>query len=730
METARPSTQQGGSALLQGSGESPMEDSGFSLFPRSGKLDRMTLIDNFARFSSPGSQDTHSSPGQMSDKDGEKIAESRRTSLPSVTPRGRTRRQSSFMSASGGPSLSRQGTFRVDSPGGAPLSSRQKHSPLFVHHPSAHGGPPQESLREENAGESTRHSVGGTPKTLKRRFGRSSAQKTTTAALSDRMKRLVDRAVREARHVRERMQWKRVFEAMFADDREFLERAFARCDGDWDGLLTGDELFPCLKEVGLSGFKAEERNAIRALCDEWIMTYGEIDVIAFAAGLLPVARHTIAEARSQELLRRYCKHAAKDAGVDSATGEMTITSARCAEIARDMGLDARHMFRSYQDDPGVPFEDFREIVVRAYEASERLLRDRERGLADKMDLDEQCFQKHRSDLMWLHAIFSQYDTDDSGKLDQGEVLRALKEFGVYPKTVEEGLALQKMFYQTDEDGDAQYDFKEFLEIVEQIRSRDRMIRADGQKQLFKRLDKDGSGALSIPEIAPLLDQLGMAPRNRVEQEELAHIIHSADEDGSQVIDFDEFQIFCQRVRERLDRLRFEDEIEDAMKMDFTMPQLRDMRWVFDSLDEDSSGVLRAEELQSCLEMLGKRVKRSEFELIFKELDDDGSGELDFKEFLDFMRIMRDKEGIFSDGTEPINRKAKSLDTHILRRVLEHMRLAKSYTLALTHDELVDLFCSYFQIHQNSNVQERLGIRTVEELYSMARLRDVAMQSGG
>jgi len=364
------------------------------------------------------------------------------------------------------------------------------------------------------------------------------------------------------------------------------------------------------------------------------------------------------------------------------------------------------------------FEEFRDAIVRSAETSERLQRDRERALGERTGLDDRTFRKFRMDLIWLYAIFSQYDTDGSGKLDQVEVMRALKEFGVKPKRFEDRMRMQTVIRQADLDRDGKHDFREFLGIVDLVREDDLNAKTEFHKLMFRKYDKNGDGSLSVREISLLLDSMNLTPRNRNEQEELATLINTADEDGSDRIEFNEFQVFCQRVEERLNRLRFEDELQQALAMEFTAAELRDMRWVFDSLDKDMSGNLDAAELCECFSLMGQNVKRDEFSVFFKDLDTDGDGELDFKEFLEFMRIMRDKESLFDD-TKPFKKRPRQLDTHVLRRVLENLRMAKSYITVLNHEELVEIFCSYFNISPTSSLQEKLGVHSTQDLYELS-----------
>ena len=60
-------------------------------------------------------------------------------------------------------------------------------------------------------------------------------------------------------------------------------------------------------------------------------------------------------------------------------------------------------------------------------------------------------------------------------------------------------------------------------------------------------------------------------------------------------------------------------------------QLR-VRKLFDSIDRDHSNHIDIHEMAKLLNMLGKKVTKSELDEIFSTIDPDGSGEVDFDEF--------------------------------------------------------------------------------------------------
>merc|ERR1711860_161828 len=69
----------------------------------------------------------------------------------------------------------------------------------------------------------------------------------------------------------------------------------------------------------------------------------------------------------------------------------------------------------------------------------------------------------------------------------------------------------------------------------------------------------------------------------------------------------------------------EDEQEQALLM------------AFQSLDKDGSGILEIEELQNLLMKHGETLSEEEVKDIIKESDSDKDGQLDYNEFINFMK---------------------------------------------------------------------------------------------
>jgi len=98
----------------------------------------------------------------------------------------------------------------------------------------------------------------------------------------------------------------------------------------------------------------------------------------------------------------------------------------------------------------------------------------------------------------LATIFKRMDFNGNKKLDIGEFEQALAAFGIFPKKVE--LQAMMKFYDCDSDGNISYE--EFLSgLRDELTERRRAMVG----KAFAMLDKDGSGAIQISDIAGIYD---------------------------------------------------------------------------------------------------------------------------------------------------------------------------------------------------------------------------------
>jgi len=551
----------------------------------------------------------------------------------------------------------------------------------------------------------------------------------------DKVKHLAKKSRSLKRH-HGKDRWKqclqRQFNALPKHETDALQQVFHQFDKDKSGKLEGNEIMPCLTELGLRGANSSENREInkslRLLMDisqkdgEEVMSVSFLD---FALKVVPQVRQRLVELRSNEMLRLFLHYDVQGFG--------TLRVEQCVEIVRSLDLDRRLFLKIYEEVYGpmkitLDFEEFQNLVVILKERTERIVREHERGIKQKTGISDEVFQQFRTDIVSLFELFQKADEDENGTLARNELLRVLGEFGLLPKSLKERLEVDAILQEVDTNGDACIDFCEFLHLTSLIRSNAVEKRRIQNNAIFEKYDRDGNRQLSIEEISALLSDLGIVPTDRKEQEELAVLIRQVDQSSDGFIDFEEFQTLCQRIDEHLKSMHYQQEIDYALHLGFSEGQLYELRCAFDALDVDASGRLDAQEVRSGLAMMRKHVSQEMFDSSFAVLDADGSGELDFKEYLDLMKLLRDGEGLFSEDESKLPSKMKWLDSRMQRRALEYFKLSKGYIISLSKQESMDLLCFFLNVKPADNLHDKFKVTTYADFLDLCKNRGAEAQA--
>jgi Ca2+-binding EF-hand superfamily protein len=107
-------------------------------------------------------------------------------------------------------------------------------------------------------------------------------------------------------------------------------------------------------------------------------------------------------------------------------------------------------------------------------------------------------QKGGVGLRTLKVIFRRMDFNGNKKLDASEFEQALAAFGIFPKKVE----LQALMRHYDIDGDGNVSYEEFISGLRDELTPRRMTMVT---KAFQMMDRDGSGKLTISDIASIYD---------------------------------------------------------------------------------------------------------------------------------------------------------------------------------------------------------------------------------
>merc|ERR1712156_148377 len=142
--------------------------------------------------------------------------------------------------------------------------------------------------------------------------------------------------------------------------------------------------------------------------------------------------------------------------------------------------------------------------------------------------------------------------------------------------------------------------------------------SDELREAFQLFDADNDGEVTIDELTSMFAKLNSD--KKVKQSEIQALIRAADKDKSGTIDFQEFHVLWQKLKNFGDHLS-EDE--------------RVIREEFDKLDSDGSGYISKDEMfkaiGGCEFLAGD--KEAEVKKCLDDIDVDGDGKISYPEFL-------------------------------------------------------------------------------------------------
>ncbi|KAK1397227.1 Calcium-dependent protein kinase 20 [Heracleum sosnowskyi] len=133
----------------------------------------------------------------------------------------------------------------------------------------------------------------------------------------------------------------------------------------------------------------------------------------------------------------------------------------------------------------------------------------------------------------------------------------------------------------------------------------------GLKEMFKMIDTDNSGNITLEELQKGLEKVGA----NLMESEINDLLQSADLDNSGTIDYTEFVA----AMLNLNKAQKEDHLVAA----------------FSYFDKDGSGFITADELEQACKQFG--LEGAQLEVIMQEVDKDHDGRIDYNEFVDMMQ---------------------------------------------------------------------------------------------
>lgn len=139
---------------------------------------------------------------------------------------------------------------------------------------------------------------------------------------------------------------------------------------------------------------------------------------------------------------------------------------------------------------------------------------------------------------------------------------------------------------------------------------------DGLRKAFDSFDIDKKGAISVETVSSILRMMGI----KVSDASLKSIIDDIDEDGSGMLEFEEFCDLSAKFLVEEDEESLKAELKEAFRI----------------YDKEGNGYITTSVLKEILKELDNKLTDTDLDGIIEEVDEDGSGTLDFDEFMEMM----------------------------------------------------------------------------------------------
>jgi len=139
---------------------------------------------------------------------------------------------------------------------------------------------------------------------------------------------------------------------------------------------------------------------------------------------------------------------------------------------------------------------------------------------------------------------------------------------------------------------------------------------DTLRKAFNSFDTEGEGSITAETVGVILRMMGV----KISEKNLQEVIAETDEDGSGLLEFEEFAELAAKF--------LIEEDEEALKAE--------LKEAFRIYDKDGEGFITTDVLREILREIDQKLTEEDLDGIIEEVDEDGSGTLDFDEFMEMM----------------------------------------------------------------------------------------------
>jgi len=139
---------------------------------------------------------------------------------------------------------------------------------------------------------------------------------------------------------------------------------------------------------------------------------------------------------------------------------------------------------------------------------------------------------------------------------------------------------------------------------------------DTLQKAFNSFDTEGNGSITAETVGVILRMMGV----KISEKNLKEVIAETDEDGSGIIEFEEFAELAAKFLVEEDEEALAAELKEAFRI----------------YDKDGLGYITTDTLKEILIEIDPKLTPDNLDSIIEEVDEDGSGTLDFDEFMEMM----------------------------------------------------------------------------------------------
>jgi len=386
----------------------------------------------------------------------------------------------------------------------------------------------------------------------------------------------------------------------------------AKYDEDNDETLGQGEMLDCLQEVGLRCRTEKERQTVHKII--WDIDELYVSFEFFKQNVITNISSSLAELRLskyQVLFRELDLSGNGFVSIEEICEKLRRSALHVSnEVLRDSLLAySRARGRGETLPAGfkktvLNLENFVLFVNILCERYERDYMMQWHRLSQRFGLPAQEKESWKHDLVSMHSMFHDYDPcsgkygSASGALREAQAIKVIRESGYMPKLRPKQTALTATVHEKL-GPDGTLGFKEFLQIMHQLRELDR----ERLRRAFDIRCGVANGTLPQHEATTLLEDCGCVPRTADEKAELEAILVDIDDEGAEVLSSEDFVSLCQRMTAQMRVFQHERERQFILGAGWSEKGFAEFHHAFNVFDEDMSEVLERDELMKAVELL-------------------------------------------------------------------------------------------------------------------------------